>query len=303
MTPSYRAIREKLSRKDLVLLDGGIGTEILRRQVSWADHQVLSRPDLIRSIHRDYIDAGADVVTTNTFQLTKRSLLNHFRDVEHMRHIGARDLETRADDLLRAAVKLTLEARQSAQRPVAVAGSMTTLEWCFRPDLTPTPETARREYREVAEVFKEAGADLILLETVNNVREAVAAAEAFREIEIPAWIAFCCDSEGKLFSGETLAQAVEALEPRGVDAILLNCAPPQDITAGLRELTPVAQVNTGAYPHIGRFDPPEWFFTDEYPPQKYLQVCRHWMESGASILGGCCGTTPDHIARLSALRG
>jgi len=92
-----------------------------------------------------------------------------------------------------------------------------------------------------------------------------------------------------------------ALEPLGVDAILLNCAPPDDITAGMKELAPHVRVPFGAYPHIGRFDPPEWMFTDEYPPARYREVAGRWKDMGARILGGCCGTTPDHIAALRTL--
>ena len=93
-----------------------------------------------------------------------------------------------------------------------------------------------------------------------------------------------------------------SLEPHAVDAILLNCAPPNDISAGLEQLVPHARIPMGAYAHIGRFDPPEWMFTDEYPPQKYLEVAATWKKRGASIIGGCCGTTPEHIAALAALR-
>jgi homocysteine S-methyltransferase len=99
-----------------------------------------------------------------------------------------------------------------------------------------------------------------------------------------------------------MAAAVAALEPAGVDAVLLNCAPPNDISAGMKELAPSAHVPIGAYAHIGRFDPPEWMFTDEYPPPKYRDVAAHWKQMGARILGGCCGTTPDHIAALGTLR-
>ncbi|HEY3130353.1 MAG TPA: homocysteine S-methyltransferase family protein [Acidobacteriota bacterium] len=301
MTPYYQAIKEKLAKKEVVILDGAIGTEILRRNVSWADHQVINYPLVIRSIHEDYIKAGADMITTNTFQLARRSFLNHFKDLEHMRHIGARGLEQRAEELLRAAVNLTLEARQQvgARRKVAIAGSITTLEWCFRPDLSPTAHQAKQEYIEIGRAFKESGADLILLETVNNVSEAVAAMQAFHEVEIPGWISFVCDSAGNLFSGETLDQAVTALEPLKPDAILLNCAPPTDISAGVKKLAPRNKAATGAYAHIGRFDPPEWYFTDEYPPQTYLDVCRQWVDMGATVVGGCCGTTPEHIALLS----
>ena len=89
----YDEIRERIFKGKFVILDGAIGTEILRRDVSWADHQNLSRPDVIRRISEDYIAAGADVITTNTFQLTRRAILNHFRDEAHMKHIGAPGIE------------------------------------------------------------------------------------------------------------------------------------------------------------------------------------------------------------------
>ncbi|HXG52747.1 MAG TPA: homocysteine S-methyltransferase family protein [candidate division Zixibacteria bacterium] len=299
MSP-YDAIRQKIAGQRVVILDGGVGTEILRRNVSWADHQVTRLPEVIRSIHEDYIGAGADVITTNTFQLSRRSFLNHFKDTGHMRHIGARDLESRADKLLRAAVALAVEARRrrGADRTVAVAGSVTTLEWCFRPDLAPPAEQARGEYEEIIRTMAESGVDLILLETLNGVAEAEVALRVVRAAGLPAWVSFVCDEKGRLFSGETLAQAVAALEPLEPDVILLNCAPPDDITAGLRELTACRSGPTGAFAHIGRFDPPEWLFTDEYPPAGYLECARRWRDMGARVIGGCCGTTPAHIEEL-----
>lgn len=297
----YGPIRERLEARQPVVLDGAIGTEILRRDVTWADHQNLARPDVIRALHADYVRAGADVISTNTFQLSKRSLLNHFRDEAHMAHVGAPDLPTRPEESLRAAVKLTQEARDQAAdgRPVAIAGAITTLEWCFRPDLAPDPERAAGEYRELIGVLADAGCDLILVETVNSVGEAVVAAEAARHVGIPIWVSFVPDESGKLFTGETMAEAAAALAPLSVDSILLNCSPPDDCTAGLRELQPHSTVSTGIYPHIGRFDPPEWMFTDEYPPGTYLGEAQRWREMGASVIGGCCGTMPEHIALLA----
>ena len=300
---SYAAIRDRLARQQTVVLDGAIGTEILRRQVTWADHQLANRPGVVRSIHEDYIRAGADVISTNSFQLCRRALYNHFRDDAHRRHIGARDLDERAEKLLAASVRLAVEAREraAAGRPVAVAAAVTTLEWCFRPDLAPAADQARREYREIFQVMKDSGADLVLLETVNSIGEARVALEVAKSLGLPAWISFVCDEKGLLFTGETLAAAAAALEPLGVDAILLNCAPPDDITAGMKALAPHARVPIGAYPHIGRFDPPEWMFTDEYPPARYCEVAAQWKQMGARILGGCCGTTPEHIAALCTL--
>jgi homocysteine S-methyltransferase len=299
---AYDSVKEKLAGKKLVVLDGGIGTEILRRNASWSDHQVTRLPDLIRSIHEDYIKAGADVITTNTFQLSRRSFLNHFKDAAHMRHIGARDLESRAEKLLQAAVARAVEARSrlKADQTVAIAGSVTTAEWCFRPDLAPPAEEARGEYEEIVRIMAKSGVDLILLETLNSIAEAKVALEVVRSSGLPAWVAFVCDQEGKLFSGETLEQTVAALEPLEPDVMLLNCAPPDDITVGLRELTAHRSAPTGAFAHIGRFDPPEWLFTDEYPPPKYLECARRWLDLGARVIGGCCGTTPEHIAEINS---
>lgn len=301
---SYEPIREKLKRKQVVILDGAIGTEILRRNVTWADHQLVNKPEFVRGIHEDYILAGAEVLSTNSFQLCRRALYNHFRDEAHRRHVGAKDLDVRANKLLAASVHLAREARDRVAKgkPVAVAAAVTTLEWCFRPDLAPSPEQARGEYQEVFQVVKDAGADMVLLETVNSISEAKVALEVCRALGLPCWVAFVCDSKGLLFTRETLREAVAALEPLGVDAILLNCAPPADITAGMQELAPHARVPIGAYAHIGRFDPPEWMFTDEYPPEKYAEVAAAWKKTGATILGGCCGTTPDHITHLARLR-
>jgi len=99
---SYAAIGKKLGASEMVILDGAIGTEILRRNVTWADHQLASRPEFVRGIHEDYIRAGADVISTNSFQLCRRALYNHFRDEAHRRQIGADDLDERADKLLAA---------------------------------------------------------------------------------------------------------------------------------------------------------------------------------------------------------
>jgi homocysteine S-methyltransferase len=301
---SYAPIHEMLQRKQMVILDGAIGTEILRRNVTWADHQLANKPDFVRGIHMDYIQAGADVISTNSFQLCRRALYNHFRDEAHRRQIGATDLDERAGKLLAASVHLAREARDrvAGKRPVAVAAAVTTLEWCFRPDLAPSPEQARSEYTEIFQVVKDAGADLVLLETVNSITEARVALEVCKKVGLPCWVSFVCDQKGLLFTRETLADAVAALEPLKVDAIMLNCAPPDDITAGMKELAPHAHVPIGAYPHIGRFDPPEWLFTDEYPPQKYLEVSATWKQMGSTILGGCCGTTPEHISALTKLR-
>jgi S-methylmethionine-dependent homocysteine/selenocysteine methylase len=299
MSERYGILEEKLRAGGTVILDGGIGSEMLRRGVTWEGHKVESEPEAIRSIHADYIHVGADVISTNTFQLARASFLSHFADVEHMRHVGAPDLETRATALIREGVKRAIEAReQTGKRQVPIAGAMTTLEWCFRPDQTPAPEAMRAEYRETIEAFKHGGADLMLFETFNSVREARVALEAAREVGIPAWVSFVCDWTGRLLSGETMPQLVQGLEGVEPDVLLFNCAPVPDITLALRELSKNYRRPLGAYAHVGRFDPPDWMFTDECPPEKYVAAAREWRALGARVIGGCCGTTPEHVRAL-----
>jgi homocysteine S-methyltransferase len=217
-----------------------------------------------------------------------------------MRRIGTQGLEHRANELIKVAVELAQQARAEAtgDRFVAIAGAITTLEWCFRPDLVPSFDALRAEHYEIIEPMKQAGVDLILFETFNNSGEARAALAAAAAAGLPAWVSFVCDSRGCLLSGETIPDMVAQIEPAGADAILFNCAPPDDVTLALQELARTSRRSMGAYPHIGRFDPPEWMFTDEYPPKKYAEVAREWLSMGVQIVGGCCGTTPDHISEL-----
>ncbi len=299
MNARYAELKERLDRRQVVLLDGGIGSEMLRRGVTWEGHKVESEPEAIRAIHSDYIRAGADAITTNTFQLARASFRGHFADLDHMKRIGAPDLETRATTLIREGVSRALEAREQVGRlEVCIAGSMTTLEWCFRPDQVPSPGEMGAEYRETVQAFKQAGVDLMLFETFNSVLEARIALEAARETGVPAWMSFVCDESGRLLSGETLHEVCKGLASVEPDVLLFNCAPVPDIGRALGELTRLYRRPTGAYAHVGRFDPPDWMFTDEYPPEKYLAACREWVAMGAQVLGGCCGTTPMHIAAL-----
>ena len=310
---SYDAIRDKLARQQTVILDGAIGTEILRRNVTWADHQLANRPEVVRGIHEDYIRAGADVISTNSFQLCRRALYNHFRDEAHRRHIGARDLDERADKLLAASVRLAVEARAraGAPRPVAVAAAVTTLEWCFRPDLAPPPEQAAREYAALAGLFAEARVDFLLLESMNNLADARAALAAGRGAGLPVWVSFVLGPEGELLSREPLEPAVAEMEKAGADAVLVNCAPPEDVTRALARMKKVCARPFGGFAHIGRFSPPSWKFeffpqftdTQEWPPDRYASEAERWREQGASVVGGCCGTTPAHIAALRARLG
>ncbi len=293
----------------MVLLDGGVGTEILRRGVYWRCHGIEQHPEAVRQVHADYLAAGADVIRTNTLQLSGRSYLDLFHGLEHMRRIGAKDLEHKAGKLVRQAAELARDACRQGGREtggVAVAGVVSPLEHCFRPDLTPPLDQCRAEHAETVEHLKAAGVDFILFESMNRIAEARVACEVARASGLPVWVSFVVREGGRLLSKESLAEAVRAVEPLGVDVISANCAPPADITAALVELRKHRRGPVGAYAHIGRYDPPSWKFgfyprfslTDSVPPARYLKAAREWKKMGAQVIGGCCGTTPEHIRAL-----
>ncbi len=303
---AYQAVRQRLASGDTVLLDGGIGTELVRRGVRWRWHGLRTDPEAVRAVHEDYVRAGADVIRTNTFQLNHRTYLNVFRDRDHMRRIGAPDLDRRATDLVRLAVRLARQAAEAGSRRPAVAGVLSPLNHCFRPDLALSDAEAEAEHREIALAMADEGVDLFLLESMNTVREALAALRAARQTGRPVWVSFVLGPEGRVLGGEPLADAAAALAAGGAAAVLVNCVPPDDVTRALPVLLRAVSVPAGGFAHIGRFDPPSWKFeffpqftgTDEWPPERYAAVADAWRRAGARILGGCCGTTPAHVAVL-----
>lgn len=307
----YEAVKQKLARGETVLLDGGIGTEILRRGVYWRSHGLEQHPEVVSQVHADYRAAGAEVLRTDTFQLNRRAYLNLFHGIEHMRRIGPEGLEHKAGRLIRQAVELARQAANGTggSRGAAVAGVISPLEHCFRPDLSPPAAQCRAEHAELVKEMKVAGADFILFESMNRVEEAGAAAEAARASGLPFWVSFVVREDGRILGGERLAEAVEALEPLGADVIAVNCAPIEDITRAVAELRRHRAGPVGAWAHIGRYDPPSWKFgfyprfsgTEEAPPARYLEAAREWKRIGAQVIGGCCGTTPEHVRALRAL--
>ncbi len=285
----YAALRERLQQPGApIVLDGPMGSELVRRGVRWADNGMRSGTDAVRKLHEEYLAAGADVLRTNTFQLNRRVYQNVFRDEAHMRHIGAPDLPERLPRLIKAAVEAAQAARKNENVPIA--GVMSPLEHCFRPDLA--PDDAQHEHAEIARLLADAGVDFLVLESMNTVHEAQTALQAAKPTGLPVWLSFVVGAEGRLLSGEPIPH-LEA------DAILVNCAPPEDIGRALQQAPHVQ----GGYAHIGKFDPPSWKFeffpqftcTETWPPERYAAAVDQWQ---TRIVGACCGATPAHVAAL-----
>ena len=293
----------RLTQNRPLLLDGATGTELNRRGVNtdlplWSARALLAAPEVLRQIHADYARAGAEIITANTFRTHRRSL-------------AGGGLGERAAELTRQAVALARDGLREARiGPGAafVAGSLAPLEDCYSPELVPPQAACEREHSEMARHLAEAGVDLILVETMNTIREAEAAVRAARATGLPVLASFVCRSDDRLFSGERVADAVRAIAPLGAAGLLVNCTPSTSIHRPFAELRaaaaelPANPPVCGLYANIGHTDDVTgWTSTADVEPLEYAQLASGWLNAGANLIGGCCGTTPAHIAALRVI--
>ena len=180
------------------------------RCLSGAPGRCVDSPSTVLAIHRDDLEAGADILTANTFRTHGRSLEKAGKGM-------------RAEELTRQAVTLARRAAGESPRPILVAGSLSPLEDCYRPDLVPDEGTLWQEHGRQATLLAAAGADLILAETHNSVRELAAAVRAAKATGLPVIASMVTDGQGRLLSGEPIAAAARALEGLRPDVLSINC--------------------------------------------------------------------------------
>jgi len=274
------------------LVDGALGTELGRRGVAtrgglFSAAALLDERGraLLREVHGAYVEAGAEVIAAATFRTNRRAL-------------AAAGLEARFPELARLAVR---QARDAAAGRARVAGSMGPLEDCYRPDLRPPPAQATREHLEHARALAEAGCDLLLVETVAAADEGLAAVAAAAATGLPVWVAAMATPRGTLLDGSDLGDFFRRAVAAGAGATLINCTPPDGVDLALPAAA-VSGVPFGAYAHLGEVDPAvPWGRAPDLGPEDYARRAARWVERGATIVGGCCGTGPQHIRALALL--
>jgi S-methylmethionine-dependent homocysteine/selenocysteine methylase len=268
-----------------VRLDGPMGTELVRRGVpvpppAWSAHALDMAPDVVSAIHRDYAEAGATIHTANTFRTQQRS-------------VG-----TRWDALLRRAVHIARSTVPSGHR---IAGSIAPLEDCYRPDLSPG-EGSRPEHAKRAQALADAGVDLILCETFPHGTEARVAVQEAVRTGSETWVALTAGPDASLMTPMAMREAATACAAEGALAVLVNCTPATRTLAYVEALAKVG-VAFGAYANAGGPDDHIGFGADAQEGANiYASLARRWLDAGATIIGGCCGTGPAHIEALTSLR-
>lgn len=304
---SIRRLETRLRTGDPVILDGANGTELERLGVRmdqdvWCARALADCPDMVHQVHRRYIEAGADVITTNSYSATR----------EAMQRYG---MAAHFEDWNRRSVRIALEERDRSSRldSVAVAGSVSSYGRFGGLDR----ETMSGHFRAQGEILVDEGVDLLILETLGSTARTIKAmVNATMDLGVPVWVSVSCvrdrDTGAVMLGIEESGEASHVAETHGplADAVreIMSVGGAAVLTMhSVRDLTEdavrVMRANysgpVGAYPNAGYWTRPNWAFVDQVSPDQYLADARRWVQAGAVIVGGCCGVGVEHIRALA----
>ena len=288
-----------LERETCVVLDGGLATElhcagIAMQAPRWSAQALLTTQGraAVAQCHSAFLQAGADVITANTFRTNLRAL----------RRVGAGP--SAAERLTRVAVDLADQAVAERGGTAVVAASVAPVEDCYDPSAVPDDLTLEAEHCFFASLLAQLGVELALIETMNCIREAVIATRAARRHGLASWVSFVAGADARLLSGESLADAAAAVARAGAEAVLVNCF---DLAVTQRALVALQSCGLpiGAYPNIENRSEADSLTTTPLPASLgsvgfAIALTGLMGDFSLSIAGGCCGATPAHIRHLAA---
>ncbi len=290
----------------ITVLDGGMGRELMRigapfRQPEWSALALTESPQHVAQAHRNFIKAGAQVITTNSYALVPF-------------HIGEERFAAEARALAELSGILAREAADGALHPVLVAGSLPPLFGSYRPDLFDAANAARIVDPLIAGLAEHV--DLWLGETLSSIVEATTVRQALDRAGLfrqPLWISYSLNEHGALRSGEPVADAVATAVDIGATAILFNCCAAESITAAIDIAVSTANGAAAIGGYANRFVTAHTddgaanaqisAFRDDLDPESYGEFITRWLDAGATVVGGCCGMEPAHIAQIAAIVG
>ena len=291
----------------ITLLDGAMGTELRNKGCTvpshldsiWSAQVLLDNPAMVQQVHQEYIEAGADVIIANNYAVTQ-DLLDRV------------NLGYRLKELTELSATLAQQAKSISGADVQIAGSLPPLNTSYRADLVGTTPSIIKKYQEILDVLAPK-VDIIIIETMASSREAIGALEACKGLDKEVWLSYTLhgNRKNRLPSGELLEQAIHAVTPYDFQAQLINCSATNQLTEGLK----VVAQHSGR-PYGGYANPEEvrtysdWQGLDKQPEDlrkastqavdipQYLQAVEQWIQLGATIIGGCCRTRPEHIRAI-----
>lgn len=286
----------------MLLLDGGTGRELKRvgapfRQPEWSALALIEAPHFVAHVHESYVAAGADVITTNTYAVVPF-------------HIGAARFAARGAELAALAGSIARQVADAAPRRVAVAGSLPPVCGSYRPDLVDI--AAARPILAVLVAALAPHVDHWLAETLSSLSEAELVGELTAGSGKPLWLSFTLDDThpgavAQLRSGERVADAARLAQRLGASAILFNCSQPEVMADAVRAARATGDLAIGVYANAFPPQPEEaeanavlLDIRADLDPAGYAAFAQAWRAAGATIVGGCCGIGPEHIAALRA---
>lgn len=308
MTTAYDNAWSRLQSGAVLILDGGISSELERRGIPmsdglWSGRVALDYWPAVVDMHRAYLDAGADIITTNTYASSRLML-------------EASGLGSQTYEINRRSIEAALSAReQSGRTDVLVAGSLShmfpILSDGRRPGgkAKPDNEEMYSAFRELAEIHAREGADLILLEMMRGPERMTQVFKTLHGIDCPVW---CGLSAGRADDGTLDAAWHEAdvafsdilhhAAAQNFDILGIMHSQPDIIDEALPLIRDKHSGPIMAYPDAGHFEMPHWHFSKTLAPAKYAEFAEGWIAAGAQVVGGCCGLGPEHIAAVAHLK-
>ena len=283
------------------VLDGGMGRQLEQcgapfRQPEWSALALMEAPETVVAAHAAFIDAGADMVTTNSYALVPF-------------HIGQERFDARGAELVALSGRLARQAADAAGRKVRVAGCLPPLFGSYEPSLF-DPEKAPAMLAMFVETLAP-HVDVFLAETMSCIEEALAACAAAKPAGKPVWVSFTLAEDGgppRLRSGEGVAMAVRAAQSAGAAAILFNCSKPEVMGPAVdaaRRMLGESGIAIGVYANAfaegetdGGANEGISGLREDLTPARYRAWADDWRKRGATMVGGCCGIGPAHIAAL-----
>ena len=307
MNQRYKNFLEVLNSGETILLDGATGSELENRGIkmdnSWCATASLEF-DILKQIHKDYINAGAKIITTNSYA-SNRMILE------------VAGVEDKFEDINLAAINAAIQAREECGRDdVLVAGSLShqiPYEDAFRSQEEKdkyikklTPEYFQKSFDELAFFLADNGCDFILLELMYRPDRIDIIFDSASKVGLPVWAGFSSRNKDGLIALTTdyeysFKKMISNVKHHKLDAVGIMHCDIGVIEESIKELKEVYDLPIMAYPEVAVFKFPHYDMSNVIPPDDYLIEAKKWKDAGAQIIGGCCGTTVEHIKLLNQL--
>lgn len=281
----------QLTKNGIVLYDGATGTNLIAAGMSRGvcpEAWVLEHPDVMRTLQKAYVEAGSRIILAPTFGANRERLKGYHKDGEIIR-------------LNEENVKLS---REAAGSKALVAGDISMSGVMIYPDDDESLEEAMEVYREQAKILYEAGVDLFAVETMISLEDATAALRSIREVcDLPVMVTMSFESNGRSLYGDRPEDAAAQLTEEGADAVGINCsAGPELILPFVEAMRKETDLPLIAKPNAGLpVTHDDGSVTYDMSPEDFVIHMKKLVEAGASIIGGCCGTTPEYIRKLAEI--